>query len=284
MENEKELVNKRRFLAGAGMGLLGLVGGGLYLFNKDSEANRILREFPNEIPGAREVRKYRTEGARYCLVHVLQDHYVDEEFYRRELISRGADEDEIIYMYKRDMNNVRNCQSDIYNILSYLIRNNGLTEVYVEGHTLEDEATINDIAKNVSLGLDINNRRALLDENTFKIGAACKLSFEGKIKLRGAEIRGSEEFNLRLFNLHNPKVQEKREDTLLTLVAKDNKSFSVVIYGRGHLFGGKKSFNDYNYESEDNKDNIYEWNTRNPDKKFSLIEVVPESYARFVKD
>lgn len=279
MGNKKELVNRRKFLARAGIGLLGLIGGGFYLLNRETVANRLLREFPNEIPGAREVRKYRTEGARHCLVHILQEHYVDEERYRRELISRGAEEERIADMYKKDMDNVRNCQKDIYNILFYLISYKGLTEVYVEGHTLEDEAIINDIAKNVSLGLDMGHRRALLDENTFKVGAACRLSFEGKIKLRGAEIAGSEEFGLRLFNLYDPKIQEKREDTLLTLVVKDNKPFSVVVYGLWHLVGGKKSFNDYNRDSEDNKDNIYEWNQRNSDKKFSLIEVIPTSMS-----
>jgi len=262
MENKKRLVNRRKFIAGAGAGLLGIIGGS-YFLNEDSEANRLLKEFPDEILGAGEVRKYRTEGARNCLVHILQGHYVNEERYKSELKDMGFDsEDQIRSLYKEDMEKVKTCQEEIYDILSYLIRNKGLSEVYVEGHTPEDEEAVNNIAKNIRLGIDRGNRKALLDKYAFRAGAPFRLLFEGKIQIKGAEILESSEFKLRFNSFKSPEINEEREDVLLSLIDNSRKNFSVTVYGAGHNFG----------------DNIIKWNSKNPERKFSLIEVVPKSY------
>ena len=73
-------------------------------------------------------------------------------------------------------------------------------------------------------------------------------------------------------------IFEDREDILLELIAKDKKNenlMQIVIYGEDHVFGGKKSCGK-DYSRTSTKDNIYEWNKKNPDKKFSLIEIFPE--------
>ncbi len=77
-------------------------------------ANKLLIDFPNEIPGAAYVDKYITKGAKYCLVHIRQIHLVD-----------GLSEEE-----KKEVEIV---QSDIFKILEYLILNHGLESVYGEG-------------------------------------------------------------------------------------------------------------------------------------------------------
>lgn len=55
---------------------------------------------------------------------------------------------------------------------------------------------------------------------------------------------------------------EAREDVLLELVAQRGDPLALTIYGSGHSWAN----------------NVEEWNTQNPDKKFSLIEVTTNSY------
>jgi hypothetical protein len=56
----------------------------------DTEANRLLWEFPEEIPGARKVDKHVVDNARYCLVHIRQTHYgFDKEFSREKVFDQN---------------------------------------------------------------------------------------------------------------------------------------------------------------------------------------------------
>ena len=57
-------------------------------------------------------------------------------------------------------------------------------------------------------------------------------------------------------------VFDAREDVALDIISKNPNQMNVMVYGGAHKF----------------EDNIHEWNQRNPDKKYSLIEVTPESY------
>ena len=72
-------------------------------------------------------------------------------------------------------------------------------------------------------------------------------------------------------------IFEDREDILIELIARDKKKnpTQIVIYGEDHVFGGAKSCGK-DYLRTSTKDNIYEWNKKNSDKKFSLIEIFPE--------
>ncbi|MFT4303511.1 MAG: hypothetical protein ACMXYG_03030 [Candidatus Woesearchaeota archaeon] len=77
-------------------------------------------------------------------------------------------------------------------------------------------------------------------------------------------------------------MSEKREDAALQLISDLGSTYSIIIYGAAHAWGGNKSFG-RSYPTEGRlsmKDNIAEWNKRNPDKKFSLIEITPESHIK----
>lgn len=83
-------------------------------------ANRLLLDFPSQIPGAAGVGKYLTPDAKHCLVHILQAHPIE-----------NATEQEKV--------EIANTQADIYRILEHLVQMTKLKEVYAEGldETLE---------------------------------------------------------------------------------------------------------------------------------------------------
>lgn len=56
-------------------------------------------------------------------------------------------------------------------------------------------------------------------------------------------------------------VLDNREDVVLDIVSSNKQRLAGIIYGEGH-----------NWD-----DNIMTWNTKHPDKKFALIEVMPKS-------
>ena len=221
-------------------------------------ANKFLRDFPSVIPGARAVRKYETPGAGKCLVHVLQRHYVNPDSSRFE-------------HYKRVYRKVNQVQHDIYDILSYLRSHHGLYEVIVEGawEGMTDQdlvyyyhAVLNSLRAHgyISQGLGTEQCRYIP-------GAALLLFKEGKIRLvpsrKGFSQRG---------DIH--------EDYIVAKASTRDACYSVVVLGAAHIFGGLASCGaGYpQYRVRPKIDNIAIWNEANPDKTFSLIEVVPRSY------
>jgi hypothetical protein len=88
------------------------------------EANRILRAFPQVIPGARSVIKYETPGAKHCLVHIMQMHLSDPE----DLSAPTQENGKIRINY---------VQRNIYNILEALKQNSMIDSVYLDGMAQE---------------------------------------------------------------------------------------------------------------------------------------------------
>ena len=325
-------ISRRKFLQYGVGALAGLTlgTGGLHLFNDYQQrnqtlANKLLDEFPDEIPGAREVEKQKVIGADKTLVHVRQQHLTtrteegDEEWKRTEAV-----------------------QNDIYEILSYLISEKDLKKVYREAlipehmeiislaadlegrfreisaslqkstgafadfyqkriasieEELKDEDQIR-IGAFLRFGEDpqgITNYRAELFEelSDFKTksldlknestpyvaeyeivdGAADKLYLEGKIEILPVEtmeanllagfvaedVVNGEKVDARK---HDFIVMQKRENIALEIIAKNSDALNVMIYGGAHYWG----------------DNINSWNSQNPNQKYSLIEITPESY------
>ena len=74
-------------------------------------------------------------------------------------------------------------------------------------------------------------------------------------------------------------VLDARENILIEKISQRDNPLAIVVLGGAHAFGGKDSFGE-NYSLEKRRsfeDNIYVWNEKHPDKKFSLIEVIPET-------
>lgn len=246
---------------------------------KLTEANKLSRDFPGKIPGARRVDRYETPGARYCLVQIRQVHPV-----LRKTI------DELKTWEKAEVILI---QKDISKILTYLWERNLKTplEVYVEGIYLESEEYCKTLSKEKKALLEIN--KTLAKDYLEKTGgeefysqAVFLLERERKVIILPAEtlegiIRAEIEIKK---NRLSKVVLDNREDILLGKIAKNPPVLAITVYGSLHAWGGKLSFRDYRTKAKISyKDNIAKWNKNHPDKKFSLIEITPENLIEIPK-
>ena len=302
---------------GAGAGLLGLVAGGSYLLNKETEANRFLEEFPDMMHGAGEVRKYRTSGAKKCLVHILQMHYI-----------RWIEEER--------MKGVREVQNEIYNIISNLLNRGLISNVYGEGvvdeehekriilHKKESDdileksfkenhglklSKINDMIGNLELELndearikskypDINEaknyknkldqeikkyKKLIVEEEEYRmdIGKSMNISKLNKSALE----RLVEEGKIRLLAAETQDANYKA----VSAINDSNEFDKMVLDNRENILlkiisDSNNALNIAVYGGAHNfLDNVDRWNNQNIDKKYSLIEVIPKSYMKCIK-
>jgi hypothetical protein len=194
--------------------------------------------------------------------------------------------------------------------LSYLCDNNGLKGVYAEGYTIENSKSnsqnidkifyfmiIDQLNRNKVFDEDLKNLYRNLNkykeyaedgeavpfeteketrENYEKLrqkwenykyipGADCLLSVENRLNFLPAEKEEVTEKSREYFQKGKGKYKaekEQREDVVLEISSDKDDPMAVTVYGGGHSW----------------KDNIAEWNKKHPDKKFSLIEITPESY------
>lgn len=235
----------KKIIAGTLAGLLGL---GAYLqLGRPSIESVVKREFdsfPTEIPGAKSVKKYETEGAKYCLVHIKQFH-----------VNPGIQTEARIMAMK--------AQADIYTIVSQLSKNQGLKTVYVEGETPYSVAKFKELKDNYEL---VKQRMGAGKINTL-IGerAWMRLYLNNIAEPMGGETLAGNERALEIVKDHTKfsdeelgkSVFDDREDALLKIIGENQPGVFYTIFGSGHRW----------------KDNIDRWNKTHQDKKFSLIEV-----------
>ena len=312
------------------IGAIALVGGGLYslsrYFKPQTSAEVAFDEFPEELPGAAEIRKYRVSGAKKCLVHIRQKHLV-------EGYKPGTE----------DFEEVKTIQTDIYKILKEIVEKEISREFYVEAispemqelvesstkldklinetHFNEKKSLIrriselekeiiglengsivplgpitfypndeNAVEKYISdLNEEIDTLRTRLPEaeefeakyaqyqrDKIAYGAVHKLASEKDIKIMPAEsLRGNIEASNLFDKIKNGEevtvgewsqiVQENRENILLQNISTISENpLAITIYGGNH----------------DWANNINEWNEKNPDNKYSLIEITPMNYEK----
>jgi hypothetical protein len=227
-----------------------------------TEANKYLRGFPEQIRGAGKIEKHETLGAKYCLVHVKQTHFVN--------LGAGKLDPSALKFYESQMLEPANkIQKDLADILISFI-SEGRKEIYSEGlcssytssqSALEYSIRNSHIAK--KLGITPNE---VMKKYPYISGAEYILSATGNVKLLPADSR---ELNATALRTKTKKAMcDDREDHFLKTMADSGKTSSIVVYGSAHNF----------------YDNIELWNKKNPDKKISLIEVVPKSYSEVKKD
>lgn len=278
----KNKISRRDLLkAGlAGAGALTLGAGGLWFYEKPTLANRLLEEFPEEIPGARDIHKYAIKDADKTLVHVRQAHYTPIKLPLEELLYNGkfkSEEDkDIAKKIVRIYEGVSKTQRDIYAVLNHLIDNNELREVYTEGISELDEEFANINAEDVittrisnllNSGYFGKKYPDLPKEMLYVGGAEFMLASQDRLKLKSVEngdlnrrVYDSLSVDNDLYDIGN----DIREDIALDIISKSKNPLNVLVYGGAHDF----------------LDNIESWNSQYPDQKYSLIEVTPESYRR----
>ncbi len=221
--------------------------------------------FPKEIPGAKRVDKYETPGAKYCLVHVRNIHPLVSGSFLTQ------DQRAIASLYDKLFSR-KQVQEEIYQILSYLVDNYALREVYQEGITPDKETSINEFfIKGSSWG------HYLLSDPTEDMGSVGRMTAEKRIWIKPAEKKRltalellgtfglpslqSGRLRLKIDGSRFKKVLDEREGALLSMVSDGQNILPVTVYGAAH----------------DWKNNIEEWNKKHSDKKASLIVVTPKS-------
>lgn len=210
---------------------------------KNKNADFYFDEFPVCIPGASSVEKHYVPGAKYCLVHIRQVHRArnDEAFLPK----------------------IKSVQSDIYEILSFMIDKMGVKEVYAEGMT-ERTVDLYESARDSRLriiqscfenGMEIPSGLEISEE----YNAVKRLFNEGRINLKAAEDLAINDQSYHDYDA----LFRGREHFALEVIAKNPVNLMpVLVYGAKH----------------DWLDNVADWNKLHPDEKFSLIVVTPESY------
>jgi len=299
----------RKWLLAAGLGLAGALSPIVGCSEKSqtqtleqiTEANQKLRNFPEQISGAKAVRKYEVDGAKYCLVHVRQEH--SKEFENQRALET--------VMTKKDTERVNDIQKQISYTLAELAQKNVIDSVYLEGFSkelwqrvmklpLESRMELCEIENHYTENLknkiegyerelsqtiiwdlpegyteetfrqEINEKKKKLSEELkaykemykYVEGAALRAVMEGKLKPRFAE------------NTASILSYDKFLETgVLGNDAYDGREDIVLEL----LAEGKEPLALTVYGSAHNfKDNIERWNALHPEMKFSLIEVDPE--------
>ncbi|MDO8460500.1 MAG: hypothetical protein Q7S74_05290 [Nanoarchaeota archaeon] len=259
------------------------------IVKEENSENRFLDYFPSYIPGAAEVRKYKTDNTKYNLVHILQRHLPPYDECNTECLERVAE-----------------IQNNIYLILDYLTSIYPNIAVYPEGIYPSDyEGDIKTYSNK-----DGNEKLPKIEE-----GAALVMYKEQKIreikKTEKPELhkkslvllnkidklytdmlatnskeerdRKREQIEKLYIDLYNNSDQ--REDYLLKLIKDNFDTETITVFGAKHAFGGQESCGKayclkYRFPL---KDNISEWNKSHPEEKFSLIEIIPETLEEYLQ-
>ncbi|MBU0957709.1 MAG: hypothetical protein KKF56_02760 [Nanoarchaeota archaeon] len=220
-----------------------------------TESNRFLREFPEKIPGARSVKKYEVPGAKDCLVHIGQKHYVSLGGWEVEK------DPDVKKVYQEFIAGVNRNQENVAKIIYHLHDRDKDLEILNEGYF--KPLSRKKINRDYSLGIVHASRKLDEDKNVvlkkypYLPGAELFASLAGIAKLSPAE---DEVIYERAKKGDKEAMYDGREDYVLKKAWEDRKPYSYVVFGSKHDF----------------KDNIDRWNSKKPDKKMSLIRVDPE--------
>jgi hypothetical protein len=266
-----------------------------------TEANEKLRQFPLHVRGAEKVIKHEVPQAKYCLVNIKQRHYASPERLEHALMNEGVTgRQEIREKMLESYAKVNRVQKDIYMILEqlgakYVLAEGALYTKEFEPFTKEEAGEFYEqVRDEMQQGLGIGGKRARMaylanliqqeadseelplkelrdeyarlaeDEERYRYipGACVLMAAQEKIILVPPE---SHDLNARAWQARTHEeldaVQNERENHVMKLASELDCLLPVMVYGKQHDF----------------KDNIEKWNRENPDLKFSLIEIMPQS-------
>ncbi len=278
-----------------------------YEILEDTTYEQILRTqkffstFPTTIPGAKKIKKYEIDSAKYVLIHIRQVHH-DNHL-----------ETEKQHRY------INLVQEEIHTILSYFADEKITQIAYSEGRTIEDAKMITELyAMNREINLlaqktdfvisifyemnlielnekkktekydeveqriqyettlfswqnDYRDLQKMKQEDVERVfarsGALEKLAKEGIFEMKGSE---EEDANIRAGialergETKSRYVMDDREDIAISIIAENRQQTNILVFGYAHDF----------------YDNILRWNQIHPDEKFAFIEITPFSVPK----
>jgi len=173
---------------------------------------------------------------------------------------------------------VNSVQREIFYSLLMLKSINGLDRVYSEGFSEDYDSDSSRAALSYNL-CRLRNHLGLIDcvdgavgDYAFVPGAVILLGADHGVVLKSSEssILHSICYDLSRkgvgdgeFRKMYGRASELREDYVLQLLASDSSQISVLVFGGVHDFS----------------DNVRDYNSLNPDGKFSLLVATPRSYS-----
>ncbi len=223
--------------------------------------DQLVKSFPLSIPGAKYIDRYYMRGSSTAVVHIRQIHKLydmNDEIYEKmkEYDPIVADKMKTTSKRQFELQNIekmRRVQADIYDIASFIIDRYGLTRLYAEG-----------VSSEFSYLFSLYEKHPPTEEEMLDC-AYLRLLTEKKIKVQPAE---SLHLNSRAavsngLRSNNPQaIFDDREREALSQISLQEQDLAILIYGGAHDF----------------LPDVKKWNRHNK-KKFSLIEITPESYG-----
>ena len=213
----------------------------------------------DDLTSLASVEEYPIEDSKYTLVHIRQRHMATNNSMNPILIKR-----------------VEENQGDIYRILEKIYAKNQSIQLYPEGLTLEKEDYLNSLALNEKsrlkdyfsyLVLDDPLDRKLfwdnLDQNLNFCGVML-FSMDKEIPVYALELSSINQLAKQMYRqgIKGKEVFDDREDFALKRISEtSNKELAITDFGCNHNF----------------LDNVNKWNSKHPDKKFSLVVINPYS-------
>jgi hypothetical protein len=270
-----------------------------------TEADKFYQDFPATQLNGSVTHKYKVEGAKHCLVHILQDHYAPPPLKMDEAIADPIKTLKLVQsvpmdfltpgfqinpdpitayrdIIRMDIDRRSKSQAEIYSILTFLQKNYGVTAVRSEGATRDQSPTdcLNLLnSRNLQLLQDgFITKEDLLHspKYTHLSGADLFLGLNG-LSIRATEdvttySKALEEMTIasttkNLTTAQTNLIQNGREDVVLKMISTAGEPYSVVIYGYYHDF----------------LDNVNNWNIKHSNDKFSLIVVTPKTIKEKLK-
>lgn len=225
-----------------------------------TEANKILREFPENYPHTSEISKEEYEGAEKLFIHVPQSHYLSMD------TNLGGRMGKLFAIAPYKI--INNSQKAITNLVEKLKKTHDLEYIFSEG--VYEEPEFEEARKEYErifekMQKDLKSYDMDAEQFKYVPGADNLLRMSEKIKVLPIE---KERLESKVREVYDKKgmeseefeeIQERREDYAVETVAEYERPLNVVIYGEGHDF----------------ENNIEKWNNENPDNIISYMEVHP---------
>jgi len=245
-----------------------------------TEANKILRNFPDRIPGAMDIIKHETFGAKYCAVHVGAMHPQPVQIAKICAKRNYGDDasEEQIRNYVDTMHRLSNeAQKDVYSVLNFLYDTQNVREIRMEG--VAGKVSSEKIQKEYDLTLDELSSSGYFkkefEENDLE---SFRYLAGGDIVMaldRGLKITAGEDLKIRerwqgdfMSNKNDLSIiEDAREDYIIKGIAEGENVMAVFTFGMGHKFIRR----------------INHWNKYNPNSKLSLIEILGKGPAELEK-
>ncbi|MBI4163418.1 MAG: hypothetical protein HY512_01030 [Candidatus Aenigmarchaeota archaeon] len=267
----------------------------------ETETDRAVDNFPENLPGASRVRKHKYAGSRNLMVHIQITHSLTERQLKQveELRKLSGRTYEPTSLETIDFEAAR-VFNDVYRIVTEIRDHYTLRAIYVEGLTVDNEVLINDLVDEVvradpkitetpdmsklhtaivaALGrlYPGNDFTGFPRDTTSVIYQAAKATLHGKLWATATEderiFTRARRAHDELIEVLKGKVYTQQEiDRISRLIDDDREDGLLSLLSDGSYRVAVVVYG----KGHDWKNNIQKWNRKHKTDRFSLVEIYP---------